>query len=59
MKTATITVNWGSPKDTVLALHSAAAMTVVPDYIICVDNGSSSDHVEELRSSNTIVKAAT
>ena len=49
MKTASLTVNWGSPKDTVAALRSLAAMTLPPDLIICVDNGSSPEHVSELR----------
>jgi GT2 family glycosyltransferase len=49
VKTASLTVNWGSPKDTVIALHSLASMTTPPDLIICVDNGSSAEHVFELR----------
>ena len=49
MKTASLTVNWGSPKDTVLALHSLAAMTMRPDFIICIDNGSSAEQISELR----------
>ena len=49
VKTASITVNWGSPKDTVVALRSLAAMSTPPDFIICVDNGSSAHHVAELR----------
>lgn len=49
MKTASLTINWGSPKDTVIALQSLAAMTVRPDLIICVDNGSSQEHLAELR----------
>jgi GT2 family glycosyltransferase len=50
LTTASLTVNWGSPKDTVAALHSLASMSTRPDYIICVDNGSSAEHVSELRS---------
>jgi GT2 family glycosyltransferase len=49
VKTASLTVNWGSPKDTVVALHTLASMTTRPDLIICVDNGSSAEHVDELR----------
>jgi GT2 family glycosyltransferase len=49
MKTASVTVNWGSPKDTLAALRSVASMTTPPDLIICVDNGSSAEHVAELR----------
>lgn len=49
MKTASLTVNWGSPKDTLVALRSIASMTTRPDYIICVDNGSSAEHLSELR----------
>ena len=50
MKTASLTVNWGSPRDTVAALHSLAAMTVPPDVIVCIDNGSSAEQILELRS---------
>jgi GT2 family glycosyltransferase len=50
VKTASVTVNWGSPRDTVLALHSLASMTQPPDYIICVDNGSPEADLAELRS---------
>lgn len=49
MKTASITVNWGSPKDTLAALCSLASMTTRPDFVICVDNGSSAEQVTELR----------
>ena len=49
VKTASITVNWGSPKDTVVTMNSLASMTVKPDFLICVDNGSSAEHVSELR----------
>jgi hypothetical protein len=49
VKTASLTVNWGSPKDTVLALKSLAAMNMRPDLMICMDNGSSREHVAELR----------
>lgn len=49
MKTASVTVNWGSPRDTVAALHSLAAMTTRPDCIICVDNGSAPEYLTELR----------
>jgi hypothetical protein len=49
MKTASITVNWGSPEDTLVALHSLASMTRRPDFIICVDNGSLAEQVSELR----------
>jgi GT2 family glycosyltransferase len=50
LKTASVTVNWGQPKDTIAALHSLASMAVPPDLIICVDNGSSAEHVSELQS---------
>ena len=49
MKTASLTVNWGSPKDTLAALQSLASMITPPDLIVCVDNGSSAEHVAELR----------
>jgi GT2 family glycosyltransferase len=49
VKTASLTVNWGSPVDTLAALHSLASMTTRPDLIICVDNGSSAEQVSELR----------
>lgn len=49
MTTASITVNWGSPKDTLAALRSLASMTTRPDLIICVDNGSPAEQVSELR----------
>jgi GT2 family glycosyltransferase len=49
VRTASLTVNWGSPKDTLLALRSLNAMTTRPDMIICVDNGSSVEHTSELR----------
>ena len=49
MKTASLTVNWGSPKDTLAALRSLSSMAMRPDLIICVDNGSSAEHVAELR----------
>jgi len=49
MKTASLTVNWGSPKDTLAALRSLASMTPPPNLIICVDNGSSAEHVSELK----------
>jgi len=48
LKTASIVVNWGSPKDTLVALRSLASMTTLPDLIICVDNGSAADQVSEL-----------
>jgi GT2 family glycosyltransferase len=49
MKTASLTVNWGSPRDTLLALKSLDSMSTRPDLIICMDNGSSREHVAELR----------
>lgn len=49
LKTASLTVNWGLPKDTLAALRSLASMTTRPDLIICVDNGSSAEQVSELR----------
>ena len=49
MKTASVTVNWGSPRDTLAALRSLTSMTPQPDLIICVDNGSPAEHVSELR----------
>jgi len=49
VKTASLTVNWGSPKDTLAALQSLASMTMPPDVVICVDNGSSAEQVSELR----------
>lgn len=49
MKTASVTVNWGSPSDTIVGLQSLASMTRPPDFIICVDNGSSAEHLSQLR----------
>jgi len=49
VKTASLTVNWGSPKDTLAALCSLASMTTPPDLIICVDNGSSAEQLSALR----------
>ena len=49
MKTASLTISWRSPTDTLAALHSLASMTTPPDLIICVDNGSSAKQVAELR----------
>jgi GT2 family glycosyltransferase len=49
MKTASLTVNWGSPRDTIEALRSLASMKHRLDVIICVDNGSAAEHVAELR----------
>jgi GT2 family glycosyltransferase len=49
--TASVTVNWGRPDDTVIALRSLASMSMRPDLIVCVDNGSAPEHVEELRRS--------
>jgi GT2 family glycosyltransferase len=49
VKTGSIVVNWGSPKDTLAALRSLASMTTRPDLIVCVDNGSSAEQVSELR----------
>jgi GT2 family glycosyltransferase len=50
VKTASVTVNWGSPDDTIVALHSLALMTRPPDFIVCVDNGSPAADVSRLRS---------
>ncbi len=47
VKTASVTVNWGSPRDTLAALRSLESMTTPPDLIICVDNGSSAEHVSD------------
>jgi GT2 family glycosyltransferase len=44
-----VTVNWGSPTDTIVALRSLASMTPPPDLIICVDNGSSAEALSRLR----------
>jgi GT2 family glycosyltransferase len=49
MKTASVTVHWGPPADTIAALNSLASMTRPPDVIICVDNGSSAVDLAELR----------
>lgn len=49
MKTASVTVNWGPPDDTIVALQSLASMTRPPDFIICVDNGSSAADLSQLR----------
>src|ERR1700730_1144029 len=49
VKTASVTVSWGLPDETVKALRSLASMTVVPDLIICVDNGSSAQDLSQLR----------
>jgi GT2 family glycosyltransferase len=49
VKTASVTVSWGLPDETVKALHSLASMTVPPDLIICVDNGSSAEDLSQLR----------
>ena len=49
MKTASVTVHWGSPTDTIAALRSLASMTPPPDMIICVDNGSSAEELSQLR----------
>jgi len=49
VKTASVTVSWGLPDETVKALRSLASMTVAPDLIICVDNGSSAEDVSQLR----------
>ena len=49
MKTASVTLSWGLPDETVKALHSLASMTLPPDLIICVDNGSSAEDVAQLR----------
>ena len=58
MKTASVTVNWGSPSDTIVGLQSLASMTRPPDFIICIDNGSSAEHLSQLRAGvpkNTVV----
>ena len=49
MKTASVTVNWGPPTDTIVALRSLASMAPPPDLIICVDNGSSTEELSQLR----------
>ena len=49
MITASLTVNWGSPEDTIVALRSLAAMTKPPNLIICVDNGSTAAELSHLR----------
>ena len=49
MKSASVTVNWGPPSDTVVALQSLASMTRPPDLIICIDNGSPAADVSQLR----------
>lgn len=49
MKTASVTVNWGPPDDTIVALQSLASMTRPPDFIICVDNGSPAADLSRLR----------
>ena len=49
MKTASVTVNWGPPDDTIVALQSLASMTRPPDFIVCVDNGSPSADLSRLR----------
>ena len=51
MKTASVTVSWGPPADTIAALRSVASMTTPPDVIICVDNGSSTEELGQLRAS--------
>ena len=60
MKTASVTVNWGPPTDTIAALRSLASMTTPPDLIICLDNGSSTEELSQLRASmpkNTVLIA--
>ena len=49
VKTASVTVNWGSPDDTIVALRSLASMAPGPNLIICVDNGSSGVELSQLR----------
>jgi GT2 family glycosyltransferase len=49
VKVASLTVGWGLPEDTVVALRSLASMALPPDLIICVDNGSSAEDVSQLR----------
>ena len=49
VKSASVTVNWGPPSDTVVALQSLASMTRPPDLIICIDNGSPAADVSQLR----------
>lgn len=49
MKTASLTVNWGPPADTIAALRSLASMARPPELIICVDNGSPADDLFQLK----------
>jgi GT2 family glycosyltransferase len=49
VKAASITVNWGPPTDTIVALQSLASMVPPPELIICVDNGSSAEELSQLR----------
>jgi GT2 family glycosyltransferase len=49
IKTASVVINWGPPKDTLAALQSLAAMNLQADFLICVDNGSSASDLSELR----------
>ncbi len=49
MKTASVVINWGPPTDTLAALQSLASMSPPTDLLICVDNGSSTPDLSELR----------
>jgi GT2 family glycosyltransferase len=49
VKTASVTVNWGAPGDTIKALQSLVSMTRPPDFVICIDNASPAADVSQLR----------
>jgi GT2 family glycosyltransferase len=49
LRTAAVVVDWRKPDETLEALHSLSAMTLRPDLIVCVENGSAKEGIARVR----------